>query len=109
MENSFDKVKDKLAGLRLQEKQLQIELQQKGEQILENLKPGSLLKSAASGVFKDKTIRAEAATAALGLGAGLVAKALVRSPHTKPGLIAKVAGVASGFLIKRFLTKRKGK
>jgi hypothetical protein len=106
-EDAVTKIHERLVTLRLQEKQLLVDLKQMSERIRNDVKPSSILKSAVSGAFKNKTTMAETATAALGLGAGLVARTVVRSHQRKLGLAGKAAGLAAGFLINRFLQKKK--
>ena len=108
-EDAVTKIQEKLAALRQQEKQLQVDLKHMSERIRNDVKPSSILKSAVSGAFKNKTTMAETATAALGLGAGLVARTVVRSHQRKLGLAGKAAGLAAGFLINRFLNRKKKK
>ena len=104
-EDTLLKVENRLASLRLQEHQLQEQMKLTGLRIREGATPGSLLKNAVSGMFKDKNAVSQTAKAALGLGAGLVLNNITRKQR-RMSLIGKIAGLAVGAVITGLAARR---
>jgi hypothetical protein len=107
-EDTLLKVENRLASLRLQEKQLQEQMKQTGIRIREAATPGGLLKNAVSGMFKDKNAVSQTAKAALGFGAGLMINNITRKQRSL-SLIGKVAGLAVGAVITGIANRKKKK
>ncbi|MCU0380068.1 MAG: hypothetical protein MUE58_02665 [Chitinophagaceae bacterium] len=102
------KAEQRLAALRKEEQRLQAQIREAGTRIREDAKPTNLLKSTVSGMFRNKSTMAETATAALGIGAGIVAHNIVRKQQ-RLSLIGKVTGLALGALVTAIASKRKRK
>jgi hypothetical protein len=100
------RAEQRLAALKKEEQRLQAEIRDAGIRIREDARPVNLLKSTVSGMFGSKTAAAETATAALGLGAGLVANTLLRKQQ-RISIIGKVTGLAISGLIAALASRKK--
>jgi hypothetical protein len=105
-DDPISRAEQRLAALKQEEKRLQAEIREAGARVREDARPSNLLKSTVSGMFGSKKAVAETATAALGLGAGLVANNLLRKQR-RMSMIGKVTGLAIGGLITAIASRRK--
>jgi hypothetical protein len=105
-DDPITRAEQRLAALKQKEQRLQAEIKEAGARIREDAKPSNLLKSTVSGMFGSKTAVAETATAALGLGAGLVANNLLRKQR-RISMIGKLTGLALTGLIAALANRRK--
>jgi predicted nuclease with TOPRIM domain len=78
-ESPLTKLQDRLEELKREEEQLSRTMKNLADNIQKNATPMGIAKGVASKMFKDKSSIASTATAALGLGASLVAGNIVRS------------------------------
>lgn len=101
----LSKLQNRLEELKKEEEQLSRSMKTLADNIQKNATPMGIAKGVASKMFKDKSGLATTATAALGLGASLVAGNIARKQQ-RLSLIGKVVGLASGLLMAR-LAKRK--
>jgi hypothetical protein len=102
------KAQARLAALRAEEQELKNALKGMGAKIREDVKPKSLLRSAVSGVLHDKGKLTDTATAALSLGAGLVAGNLMRKQQ-RLSLVGKTAGLAISLLTGIIASRKSSK
>ena len=107
-DDPLSRAEQRLAALRQQEQRLQAEIKEASAKVREDAKPTNLLKSTVSGMFGSKTAVAETATAALGLGAGLVAKNLMRKQR-RMSMVGKVTSLAIGGLIAAISSRNRNK
>jgi hypothetical protein len=96
----------KLAELSEKELRLKEQLKTLGADIQKKATPMGIAKDVMSDMFGSKSGVANTATAALGLGATLVAGNLIRKQQ-QLSLVGKVTGLAVGFLINRISKMRK--
>lgn len=102
------RAEQRLDALRKKEQNLQAQIRDAGTRIREDAKPSNLLKSTVSGMFRNKSTMAETATAALGIGAGIVAQNIVRKQQ-RLSLIGKITGLALGAIITGIASRRQKK
>lgn len=107
-DDPLSRAEQRLAALRQKEQRLQAEIKEAGARVREDARPTNLLKSTVSGMFGSKTAVAETATAALGLGAGLVANNLLRKQR-RMSIIGKVTTLAIGGLITAISSRNRKK
>lgn len=98
-------LQQKLEALQEEEKALEQNMKSLAQQIQQNATPMGIAKGVASKVFSSKGGVASTATAALGIGASLMAGNIVRKQQ-RLSLIGKAVGLASGLLMTQLAKRR---
>jgi len=79
-------------------------LKMQAHDTFQSMRPVNLLKSAFSDVVGSKSVKQNALTASLTIGAGILIKKIIT--HRSKGLLGKVAGYGLQFLTTKLISKK---